>query len=69
MTEYNIHEVAALTGLAMSSIRKMHKLYRIGYHKRGARALTFTAGNVSEIFKLSDKARLYRAVKRSGYTR
>jgi hypothetical protein len=68
MTEYNIHEVASITGLAMSSIRKLHALHGLGYHKN-ARKLIFTSADLKQIFQLSDKARLYRAAKRSGYTR
>lgn len=69
MTEYDIHEVSALTGLAMSSIRRLHKIYYIGNHKGGARALTFTGNDLKRVFQLSDKARLWRAAKRSGYVR
>ena len=69
MTEYDIHEVAALTGLEMSSIRRMHNRFGVGYHKNGARKLTFSDTDLKQIFQLSDKARLYRAAKRSGYVR
>jgi hypothetical protein len=69
MTEYDINEVASLTGLAMSSIRRLHAIHGIGYHKGGERALTFTSFDLAHIFRVSDKARLWRAAKRSGYTR
>jgi hypothetical protein len=69
MTEYDIHEVAARTGLAMSSIRRLHAIHDIGYHKGGDRALTFTNTDLGHIFRVSDKARLWRAAKRSGYVR
>ena len=69
MTEYDIHKISELTGLAMSTIRRLHALYALGYHKNGARKLTFDRADLISIFQLSDKARLYQAAKRSGYVR
>jgi hypothetical protein len=69
MTEYDIHKVAELTGLAMSSIRRLHAIHGIGYHKGEERALTFTSFDLAHVFRVSEKARLWRAAKRSGYVR
>lgn len=64
MTEYDIHKAHEITGLAESALRRIHGKHGLGYHKNGARKLTFTTRDIDEIFRLSRTARLYRDARK-----